>query len=117
MSDNMGNGEPATNRELNRLWETVRQIDKDGTRGTVGALSLVQAQLTDVIKDQAEAKGDLAALRQEMQTRFDKHVAQHEDDKKARNRNRKWIVGIGIAGLASMSGVAVALFDILSRVH
>lgn len=99
-------------------------LDNHGTRG----VGVIQSQLTDVIKDLAEVKAETKAeladtksevstLRTEMEGRFDKHAKQHEDEVKARITARRWLIGIGIAGLASLAAVGGLLYDIMSHLH
>lgn len=84
----------------------VENIDTGGTRG----VAVVQTQLIDVVKD-------LTELKAEVNSRFDAHVRVHAQDQQNRVIGRRWLVGIGVAGLASMSAVITLLLDVLSHVH
>lgn len=71
-------------RELDRLWDTVRRMDEQGTRGVVA----VQIQITELIKDFTEFKMD---IHREMQTA---------------GENRKWFIGILVTLLGIAGGIA-----------
>ena len=64
-------------------------IDSGGTKG----VAVVQSQLTDVVKDLAELKG-------EVDKRFDAHMREHALEAQARIAARRWAIGTAIAGLA-----------------
>lgn len=84
----------------------LENIDDHGTRG-VGA---VQVQVTEIVKD-------VAALQAELGTRFETHDRQHLQDHKDRIAGRRWLIGTGIAGVATMAGVISLLIEVLSRLH
>lgn len=71
---------------------------------------VVQAQLVDLVKDFAELKVD-------MNKRFDSHDLVHKQEAKDRVSGRRWLVGIGIAGLGSMAAILTVVLEILVHVH
>jgi hypothetical protein len=44
-------------------------------------------------------------------------LGQNEQDRKERITRRRWLIGMGIAGLMAMSGVAGLLIELLIRTH
>jgi len=66
--------------------------------------------LTDVVKDLAEMKADLAG-------RFEAHQRVHDQDHADRISGRRWLIGTGIAGLGAMGAVLAMLADILQHIH
>lgn len=81
-------------------------MDMQGTRG----VAVLVAQVSDLAKDIADDKSDTDKWRRE-------HERQHEHDEQARVVGRRWIVGIGVAGLASMATVITMLQQVLVHVH
>jgi hypothetical protein len=59
----------------------------------------------------------LAELKTDVSARFDAHSRQNEQDRKERITHRRWLIGMGIAGLMAMSGVAGLLIELLIRTH
>lgn len=66
-------------------------IDDHGTRGVIA----VQAQLLDLVKDVSD-----------LNNRF-------EQDRKERISGRRWLIGMGIAGLGSMAAILTVVLEIL----
>lgn len=83
-----------TQRELDQLRAEVIRIDDHGTRG----VGTIQAQLTEVVKDVTELKGD-------MNSRFAEHQRQHEREQSDRAVNRRWGIGIAVALLGAIGGL------------
>lgn len=106
----MTNGSTDVTRgEFNLLKESVdrnerriESIDDHGTRG-VGVL---QNQIVDLSKDVAKLE---AAL--------EHHEAGHKEERKERAKNRKWLIGVAIAGLGSMAAMISLLVEVLAHVH
>lgn len=112
-------GEP-TGREFDMLRSQVsanqsrlNDIDDHGTKGVAG----LQVQLTELVKDVLELKGD-------MNTRFTSHEKVHENDMKHREADeknrvsgRRWLIGTAIAALAVLATVVGLLFDILTQIR
>jgi hypothetical protein len=84
----------------------MEAIDNHGTRG-VGVL---QTQITDLTKDFVEMKTENTAWQQS-------HTAEHVQDKKDKVTGRRWLIGIGIAGLTAIGGMYGFLDIILQHVH
>jgi hypothetical protein len=91
----------------------VENIDGSGTKGVI----VVQAQLADVVKDLAELKSDELRRAHEVNERFDAHARVHEQDQHDRVTGRRWLVGIGVAGIGSMGAVLTLLIDVLAHLH
>lgn len=96
-------------RELDQLHQTDRdlrqaisELDNHGSRGVL----TLQGQVTDLIKDLAEVRVSMAT-----------HERQHEDERKERRTNRKWIVGTVAASLGGFATVIGFLLDIAKHVH
>ena len=81
---------------------TRRELDR-------GVITL-QAQMRELHTDLAELKGETRAWQQA-------HTAAHETDQRDRVSGRRWLIGVGIAGVASMSAVAGLLVDVLMHIH
>lgn len=94
--------EYATRRELDQLRQELIRMDDHGTRG----VSVVQSQLTDVIKDVLE-------LKSEVNKRFADHQRLHEREEDQRSANRRWALGFGVAILAAIGG----LYPYLAHLH
>jgi hypothetical protein len=45
------------------------------------------------------------------------HLIQHEKELSDRKTGRRWLVGIGIAGIAAMSAVGTLVIEVLLKVH
>ena len=84
----------------------LNSIDDTGTKG----VAVVQSQLTEVVKDLTELKGDVNA-------RFNAHQVVHETDQKERRDGRRWLVGISLTGIATMVAVIGLLIGVLTRLH
>lgn len=83
-----------TQRELDQLRAEVIRIDDHGTRG----VGTIQAQLTEVVKDVTELKG-------EMNSRFREHQQQHEREQSDRAVNRRWGIGLAVTLFAAVAGL------------
>jgi hypothetical protein len=99
----------ATRREVDHLRDDVRgmgkridELDSNGTRGMVG----ITLQISDLIKAQGEMSG-----------RFTEHERQHQSEAQQRVIGRRWLVGMGFAGMAAMAAVITMLVDVLSHLH
>lgn len=77
------------------LGDRLTSIDEHGTRG----VAVIQAQLTELIKDLVEMKTELA------------------NEKTARLTGRRWLIGVGIAGIAACGGLITAVIAVLQHVH
>lgn len=84
----------------------ITSMDNTGTKG----VGVVQAQLTEVVKDLAELKGDVSL-------RFAAHQQVHEQDQQQRREGRRWLIGIGLAGIGTMATVVGLLIGVLSNLH
>lgn len=103
----MSQPEPvASRRELDQLREDVRRLDEHGTRG----IGVVQAQLTDVVKNLAEMKS-------EVNTRFEAHQRVHDRDEQARVSGRRWMIATTATMLGGLAGVLGLLVEILQHLH
>ncbi len=91
-----------TRREVDQLRQEIQRMDDHGTRG----VTVVQTQLTDVIKDMVE-------LKTEVNKRFEEHQRQHTRDEDSRSANRRWAWSFGIAVLAMLGG----LYPYLAHLH
>lgn len=97
--------------------QRLETIDSSGTKG----VAVVQAQMTDVVKDLAELKTEVnvrfdSAAKGELQWHKD-HLTMHEQEKRDRVTGRRWLIGTGVAGVASMAAVLALLVDVLHHVH
>lgn len=95
----------------------LETIDSSGTKG----VAVVQAQMTDVVKDLAELKTEVnvrfdSAATGELQWHKD-HLAMHEQERRDRVTGRRWLIGTAVAGMASMTAVLALLVDVLNHVH
>lgn len=86
--------EYVTQREFDQLRSELIRIDDHGTRG----IGTIQAQLTEVVKDVTELKG-------EMNSRFREHQRQHEAEQADRASNRRWGIGLAVAILGAIGGL------------
>lgn len=67
----------------------IEGVDSGGTKG----VAVVQAQMTEVVRD-------LTELKAEVDKRFNTHMAQHDRDTRDRLAARRWGVGTFLAALA-----------------
>lgn len=81
-------------------------MDSQGTRG----VGILQLQVTEIVADLTQMRADTRAWQTE-------HERQHEQERRERIVGRRWLVGTGIAGLASMAAVISMLIELLSHVH
>lgn len=95
----------ATRREFDQLLVRVDSMDQGGTRGVVA----IQVQITDMVKDMTELKLDMGH-------RFEAVDIKFEDQRQERVSSRRWLVSIGVAGIASMTAVIALLLTILHQV-
>lgn len=100
----MASDEAPSGREFEALTTRVDNIDEQGTRGTIGAISLVQAQLGEQIKGLGELKGALAV-----------HEQHHSQDRAARASARRWLVGIIIAVMTLLVAILAIVVPLALR--
>lgn len=98
--------QPVSQREIDILRDDVRRMNEHGTLG----VQSLQVQLTDAIKDITE-------LKTSMEQRFNAHLRDHEQEKRDRVSGRRWLIAMGAAYIASMSGILGILIELLSRLH
>lgn len=96
----------ASRREVDQLREELHRLDDHGSRG-VGTL---QTQVTELVKDVTE-------LRAEVSGRFTDHLRLHNQEQRDRVSARRWLIGTGIAGLASIAAVIALLVQILKQLR
>ena len=84
----------ASQHELDALAARVNTIDEHGTRG----VGVIQAQLTELVKDVGKLEG-----------RLDAHSVQHQQEARERVTGRRWLIGTGIAVMGSMAAVLAVL--------
>ena len=90
MTDDVSRGEFDLLRQIVAANQArLEGIDLGGTRG----VGVVQAQLTDVVKDLVELKSDVSA-------RFDAHQRVHDQDERNRASARRFTVTTTLAILA-----------------
>lgn len=92
----------ATRREVDILRAEMSRMDDHGTRG----VSVVQAQLVDVIKDVTELKTEISG-------RFAEHGRQHERDDDQRRSDRRWSLGFAVA----IAGAVGGLYPVILHIH
>jgi hypothetical protein len=93
---------PASRRELDqlradldRLARRVEDLDVNGTRGVI----LLTQQIAGITDQLAE------------------HRRAHRREQAERVRNRRWFIGTGIAGAASVAAIVTMLSQILASLH
>lgn len=96
----------ASQRELDQLRDELHRLDDHGSRG----VGVIQAQLTDLVKD-------LTELKVNVDTRFDAHQRVHDQDRRERISGRRWFIGTAIAGLTGFAAVIGLLVEVLRQVH
>lgn len=107
MSEEITRGEFNLLKDLvQRNQDQLQSMDRDGTRG----FGVLQNQIIDLLKDLTELKISLDLFRTT-------HLAQHEKEVKDRQSGRHWLIGMGIAGIASMSAVGTLIIEVLIKVH
>jgi hypothetical protein len=84
----------------------MESIDVHGTRG----VAVIQEQVTELIKDLTELKVENTGWQAG-------HALEHKQDKRDRVSGRRWLIGIGFAGLASMAAVIGLLEQVLAHIH
>lgn len=92
----------ATRRELDQLTQRMNQFDEHGTRG----VAVVQAQLSQVIRD-------VARLETDMTGRFAEHVRQHDREERKQLSSRRFTVATTVAILMLL----VAVIGLLLSSH
>jgi hypothetical protein len=92
----------ATRRELDQLRSDVIRLDEHGTRG----VTVVQSQLTDVIRDVVELKA-------EINSRFSDHARQHERDEDQRLSGRRWALAFAVTVVTAIGG----LYPLVINLH
>lgn len=73
-------------------------------------VTILQQQVRELSTDLAELKGETRAWQQG-------HNQTHESEQRDRVAGRRWLVGIGVAGLASAAAVIGLLVDVVYQVH
>lgn len=96
----------ASQREVDILRNRIEQIDASGSRG-VGVL---MTQVGELVKDMAD-------MRAETRTWQGQHERHHEQDARDRIAGRRWLIGVGVAGVASMAAMLGLLVDIAGHLH
>lgn len=86
--------------------EDLHRLDDHGSRG-VGSL---QIQVTDVIKDLLELKNDV-------NSRFEKHEKEHTEDKQNRIIARRWLAGFAITMIIALVAVIGLLLQIYTEIR
>jgi hypothetical protein len=86
--------------------DRLNQIDDHGTRG----VSAVQIQVTNLVKEITELKGDV-------NSRFDAHQKVHDQDERERTSARRWLIGTVIASVIAMVTVITLLVDVVRHLH
>ena len=114
MSDEVTRSE--FNMLAGQVSETRTRLDTIDVMGTRG-VGVIQAQLLDVTRDLTELKSDVNVKFVEINTIFSGHLRNHESEKRDRVSARRWLMGIGVAGIASMTAVISLLVELLSKVH
>ena len=84
----------------------MESIDVHGTRG----VAVIQEQVTELIKDLTEMKTTTGTWQAS-------HDAEHKASLRDRVTGRRWLIGIGLAGISSMAAVIAMLFQVLHHVH
>lgn len=73
-------------------------------------VTTLQAQVRELAADLHELKGETRTWQQS-------HDVTHQAEHQARVTGRRWLIGTGIAGIASMTAVVALLLDVLAHVH
>ena len=81
-------------------------LDRELDRG----VTTLQTQVRELAHDLAELKGETRAWQ-------GAHTTTHIQEARDRVAGRRWIIGIAVAGAASMSTVIGLLIDIAAHVH
>jgi hypothetical protein len=102
---------PVTRREfdalaarLGRLDDRLETIDINGTRGQAA----VQVQITELARDMGELRGD-------QRTWQENHDRLHHLEQQQRVAGRRWLITVGIAGVAALGGLYPLIAVLLSR--
>jgi hypothetical protein len=93
----------------NHAW--LENMDNHGTRG-IGAL---QQQVGDVKNDITEIKLGQAALRNDVDEKFERHSKQHETAERSRTIGKRYVVTTALAFGLLLCAMAAAIIDILSK--
>ena len=88
------------------LRHRVEQMDELGTRG----VGILQLQVAGLVTDLAQAQADTRAWQAT-------HEAHHEVERHERIIARRWLVGTGVGGVASMAAVITMLWQIIGHIH
>ena len=91
----------ATRREFDALANMVGELRSRQRRieeTMYGPVVLLQAQMTQVI-------GDASQLRRQMEAEFREHRERHEEEERARAAGRRWLIGIGFAGVTAFASL------------
>jgi hypothetical protein len=95
-----------TRREFDQLTTRLNRIDDLGTRGTLAAISIVQAQVAELIKDIGKLEG-----------RLDAHDLRHDREERQRASNRKWVATTLIAAIVMLISVLSLTLSIAFNLH
>jgi hypothetical protein len=84
----------------------MESIDVHGTRG----VAVIQEQVTELIKDLVELKTSSEVWQKA-------HDAEHKTAQRDRIVGRRWLIGIGFAGVSAMAGMIAVLTEVLGKIH
>jgi len=84
------------------LSHRVDDLDAHGSRGVL----ILQAQVTELVKDLGQLNGS-----------FEQHQRQHQADSRDRIVGRRWLIGTGLASMATMATVITLLIQVLGHLH
>ena len=96
----------ATRREFDQLQQRVESMDSHGTRG----VGILQEQITNLVRDITEIKTTVDHKFRDVDDRF-------ELQRQERLSGRRWLIGIGIAGVSALAAVLAILVAIFQQVH
>lgn len=107
MADEVSRGEfDLLKQMVAGLDSRISDIDAHGTRG----IGILTTRIDEVVKDVASMQADMIG-------KFDALTKQRELERKERISGRRWLIGTGVAGVASMSAVITLLVEVLRHVH
>lgn len=99
---------PASRRELDaltsRIDSRIDQIDSEGTRGTLAAVSVVQAQIAELIRDMGKLEG-----------RLDVHDQRHDREERARVTGRRFVISTMIAVVMMLLALLALVIPLAAR--
>ena len=91
---------------VSRVENKMDSMDLTGTKGVVA----LQVQVLDLTKD-------VTRLGVEMDKRFDSHDRVHKQETHDRISGRRWLIGMGIAGMGSLAAILTVVVEILLHTH